>query len=82
MLISRKPYCNNCKNRGSAWGPHDYQDYPCLKGEEINKERPGVLFYNKWENMYFVGEKMRCPVKRFFIPLYTKKEQLEHNHHK
>ena len=37
MLISRKPYCNNCEHRGSAWGPFDYQLYPCECGEEIYK---------------------------------------------
>ena len=82
MLISRKPYCNNCENRGSAWGPHDYQNYPCSKGEEINKKRPGVLHYDKSEDMYFIGEKMRCPCKEFFVPIYTKEQQLKHNHHK
>ena len=39
MLISRKPYCNNCQNRGSAYGPTDYVWYPCSKGEEIDKIR-------------------------------------------
>jgi hypothetical protein len=32
--------------------------------------------------MYFVGEKMRCPCKEFFDPIYTKEEQLKYNNHK
>lgn len=83
MLISRKPYCNNCKNRGQAWGPFDYCLYTCSCGEEIYKLHPDKIITKKSEpGIYFVTEKQRCPDKRFFKPLYTKEQQLEHNHHK
>ena len=80
MLISRKPYCNNCQNRGSAYGPTDYTWYPCSKGEEIDKVRPGIM--HKCDGLFMVGEKWRCPDKRFFNPIYTKEQQLKYNNHK
>ena len=82
MLISRKPYCKNCKNCGPAWGPLDYEWKPCGKGEEINAIRPGILHYNKSEDMYFTHDSWRCPCKEFFDPIYTKEQQLKHNNHK
>lgn len=80
MLISRKPYCNNCKNRGSAYGPIDYAWYPCSKGEEIDNIRPNIM--HKYDGLFMVGEKWRCPHKEFFDPIYTKEQQLAHNNHK
>lgn len=83
MLISRKPFCNNCKNRGTAWGPSDYNLYPCSCGAEIHKLHPNKIIVKESEpGMYFVGERQRCPDKRFFVPIYTKEQQLQYNHHK
>lgn len=80
MLISRKPYCKNCKNRGSAYGPSDYVWYLCSKGKEIDDVRPGIM--HKCDGLYMTGENWRCPDKRFFDPIYTKEQQLKHNNHK
>ena len=42
-----------------------------------------IRFLNdKSEDIYFVGEKMRCPCKEFFDPIYAKEQQLKHNNHK
>lgn len=82
MLISRKPYCNNCIHRGSAWGPYDYQLYPCECGEEIYKLHPDKIHWKESEKMGFVREKQRCPAKQFFEPIYTKEQQCKYNNHK
>lgn len=81
-LISRKPYCNWCENRGQAWGPHNYQLYPCSCGEEIAKLHPGKIRWDKNEKMGLVKEKQRCPDKRFFKPIYTLEQVRQYNHHK
>ncbi len=77
MLISRKPYCNNCKRRGLADGTTDYHLYPC-DCEELAKKYPERTRYG----LFYVTEKMRCPDKRFFDPIYTLEQVREHNHHK
>lgn len=83
MLISRKPYCNNCKHRGDAWGIFDYRWYACECGEEIHKLHPDKIKEFKSEpGIYFVSEKQRCPDKRFFDPIYTKEQQCKYNNHK
>jgi len=78
MLISRKPYCNNCKNR-RPWS-NMYCWYPCSKGEKIDAIRPGIM--HKCDGLFMVGEKWRCPCKEFFDPIYTKEQQLAYNNHK
>jgi hypothetical protein len=77
MLISRKPYCNNCNNRGPADATTDYHLYPC-GCEELAKKYPERTRYG----LFYVTEKMRCPDKRFFDPIYTLEQVREHNHHK
>lgn len=82
MLYSRKPYCQNCQNRGSADGTHDYHLYPCSCAEEIAKEHPDKIYWDEKDKMGYVTEKQRCPDKRFFKPIYTIEQLKEHNNHK
>lgn len=76
-LISCKPHCNWCQNRGSAYAPCDYRRYPCAVKEFVER------FPDKChDGMFMVTEKMRCPDKRFFKPIYTREQVAEHNNHK
>ena len=76
-LISCKPHCNWCQNRSSAYGPSDYRLYICGV-EEFAKRYPDQCR----DGMFMVTEKMRCPDKRFFKPIYTREEVAKHNNHK
>lgn len=78
MLISRKPYCNWCQNRGhSPFGEYDYKLYSC-SCEELAKLYPERVK----DGIFMVTEKMRCPNKNFFKPLYTLEQVKQHNNHK
>lgn len=77
-LISRKPYCNNCLNRGKALAYTDYRLYPCCVNELAEKFPDKVLK----SGIFAVTEKMRCPDKAFFKPIYSKEEQRKYNNHK
>lgn len=78
MLISRKPYCNWCENRCSeAYGPSDYQLYIC-DVEEFAKRFPERVK----DGFFMVKEKMRCPDKKYFKPIYTIEQVRKHNNHK
>ena len=77
MLISRKPHCNWCDNRRSADPRADYQLYPCACKELAMKFPDRCI-----DGCFMVKEKMRCPDKRYFKPLYTIEQVREHNNHK
>ena len=77
MLISRKPYCNFCKLRGSADSRTDYHLYPCAC-KELAKKFPDKCI----DGIFMVTEKMRCPDKRFFAPIYSIEDIKKHNNHK
>ena len=77
MLISRKPHCNWCKNRGTAWSAHDYHLYACCV-EEFAKRFPNRCD----DGIFMVTEKMRCPDKKYFVPIYTIEQVRQHNNHK
>ena len=77
MLLSRKPHCNWCERRGSADGRTDYELYPCSCPELAARFPDKCL-----DGCFMVKEKMRCPDKRYFKPLYTMEQVKVHNHHK